>query len=245
MSRDVEIIEISPVKRKKYTVITGFTGSGFIGNTALMYVVRNKRFKMRAQVRSELIPPMMLIIDGEPVPVFRIYSDDKDELLFVMSEALIIADNTWLIGIRLMEWLREKGVKEIVSIEGMPFGTTSEKRLVFGFSLPERNLASYDVRATREGGVSGLNAVMLEESMKERIPWVTIFVPTPHSQTIDYGGAAVVIEVLNKMFKLGVDPAPLKRSADMRRQMQERLRGEEKRGFLDSLRRRRPDSGIA
>lgn len=243
MSDKVDIVEVSPVKKNKPTVIIGFTGPGYIGNTALMYVVRIKGFTQRAHVKSHLIPPMMLLIGGTPTPVFRIYGDDKDELLFVMSEALIAPENAWAIGLKVMEWLKEKGVRKIISIEGMPFGPVGDKRPIFGYSTPKTNLTKYGVQPTVEGGVSGINAVMLEESMNEGISWVTLFVPTAQAQTIDYGGAAAAIEVLNKMFKLGVDTAPLKKSDDIRRQMMERAAKGGQKGFLDSLRRRLPDSG--
>ena len=243
MSEKVDIIEVSPVKRNKPTVITGFTGPGFIGNTALMYIVRNKGFPQKAQVRSQLIPPMMLLIGGVPTPVFRIYGDDKDEILFVMSEALIAAESSWPIGLKVMEWLVEKRVREIVSIEGMPFSHAADKRPVFGYSNPQRDLLKHGVQPTVEGGVSGINAVMLEEAMKKGISWVTLFVPTTQAQTVDYGGAAAVIEVLNNIFKLGVDVEPLKRSEEIRRKMLERAAKGEQRGILGSLRRRLPDSG--
>lgn len=243
MTEKVDIVEVSPVKKNKPTVVSGFTGPGFIGNTALMYIVRNKGFAQRAQVRSHLLPPMMLLIGGIPTPVFRIYGDDKDELLFVMSEALISAENTWPIGLKVMEWLKEKGVREIVSIEGMPVGPVGDKRPIFGYSNPQKNMEKYGVKPTMEGGVSGMNAVMLEESLDKGISWVTLFVPTAYAQTIDYGGAAAAIEVLNKMFKLGVDTGPLKKSEEIRRQMIERAVKGEQKGLLGSLRRRRPDSG--
>ena len=243
MSDKVEVVEVSPVKKNKPTVILGFTGPGYIGNTALMYVVRTKGFAQRAHVKSHLIPPMMLLIGGTPTPVFRIYGDDKDELLFVMSEALIAPENAWAIGLKVMEWLKEKGVREIVSIEGMPFGPVGDKRPIFGYSTPKANLTKYGIQPTVEGGVSGINAVMLEESINKEISWVTLFVPTAQTQTIDYGGAATVIEVLNKMFKLGIDTAPLKKSDDIRRQVMERAAKGEQKGLLDSLRRRLPDSG--
>lgn len=244
MSEVVEIEEVSAIKRNKPKVITGFAGAGFIGNTAAMYIVRNKGYKLRAYVKSQLIPPMMLLIDGEPTHPFRIYGDEKNELLFVISAALLETECAWSVGLKLMEWLRKLGVREIVSIEGMPFTVPAEERPIFGFSVPDRDLTRYGVRSLNEGGVSGLSAVMFEESIKQRIPWVALLVPTPITSTIDYGGTSLVIEVLNKMFKLGVDPSPLRRSEEMIRQRVERVTRERPRGFLDSLRRKRnPDSG--
>ena len=141
MSSKVDIVEISPIKKNSPIVVTGFTGPGFIGNTSLLYIARQKGFTQRAQVKSHLIPPMMLLIEGKPTPVFRIYGDQKNEILLVVSEALINAENAWPIGIKLMEWLRGKGAKEIISIEGMPFATQEGERPIFGFSTSKRGAA--------------------------------------------------------------------------------------------------------
>jgi predicted ATP-grasp superfamily ATP-dependent carboligase len=242
MSSTVEIVEISTVKLNKPTVVTGFTGPGFIGNTALMYIVKQKKFPQVAQVKSHLLPPMMLLIEGKPIPVFRIYSDEKNETLFVISEALITAENAWPIGINLMEWLREKGMEEIIFTEGMPFMTPEGERPIFGFNSEGDDLSPFGVRPTTEGGISGLNAVLLEEALKHNLSWTALLVPTGQAQTIDYGGAADLIEVLNLKFKFDVDTSLLKQSDDFRRRAMERVRGREQKGFLGGLRRRRPDS---
>lgn len=238
VSTDIKVVEVTPFKKGRPKAVTGFMGAGFIGNTAGMYIVRNKGFKLRAHISSHLIPPLMLVVEGKPTPAFRMYADEKDELLIILNDAPIAAENSWPIGLRLMEWLRQKGVSEIVSIEGMPFGSVAEKRTVFGFGIPDRDLIQYGVQPTSEGGVSGVNAVLMQESMKENLPWVTLLVPTPIISAIDYGGAASVIEILNRMYKLGVDVEPLRRSEEMRRQVVDRARKDRRRGFLDSLRRR-------
>ena len=242
MSSRVDIVEISPVKNSQPIVITGFTGPGFIGNTALLYIARQKGFIQRAQVKSHLIPPMMLLIEGVPTPVFRIYGDKNNETLLVISEALINPENAWPIGIKLMEWLRGKGVKEIISIEGMPFGTPEGERPIFGFSSSGRDFSQVDIRPTNDGGISGLNAVLLEEALKYKVPWTTLLVPTGQAQTIDYGGAADLIEALNRMFKFGVDTSLLRQSEGFRKKAMERARGGEQRGILGCFRKRRPDS---
>ena len=238
MSEKVEIVEVSPVKKNKPTAILGFTGPGYIGNTALMYVVRIKGFAQRAQVKSHLIPPMMLLIGGTPTPVFRIYGDDKNELLFIMSEALIAPENAWAIGLKVMEWLKEKGVREIVSIEGMPFGAVPSERQILGFSTDKKELVRFDVRPTEEGAVSGLNACLLEESLNRGLSYTVFFVPTDLVSAIDYGGAAAVIEVLNRTHQLGVDVTPLRQRDEMVRRVMMRSAKGEPRSLLGKLRRR-------
>ena len=243
MSSEVDIVEISPMKKSSPVVVTGFAGPGFIGNTALLFIARQKGFVERAHLKSQLIPPLFLLMEGRPTPVFRIYGDEKNEVLLVVSDALINAENAWPIGIELMGWLRGKGVKEIISIEGMPFATQEGERPIFGFSLPGRGFSQVGVRPTSEGGISGLNAVLLDEAMKHEVPWTTLLVPTGLVQAIDYVGTADLIEALNRMLKLGVDTSPLRQSDSIRKKAAGRPRGGGQKGLLGGFRRRRPGSG--
>ena len=237
-SIDVEIVETQPMKKGKPTVILGFAGPGFIGGTAVMFVARNKNLVQRAHVRSQVIPPMILLIDGQITPDFRIYSHDDEDLLFITNTTMVASENAWPIGQKLLEWFLSKGASSFISIEPLPFGTGTKERPLLGFSTHRKDLSKFGVQPAREGSVAGISACMLDECVKRDIPWTSLFVPTTQVSTVDYGGAAAVIEVLNKMFKLGVDVTLLKqRDEMMRRVFESRMKGE-RRGLLDSLRRR-------
>lgn len=244
MSESVDIIEVSPIKRNKPSVITGFAGAGFVGNTAVSHIVREKGYKLKSQVRSHLIPAMMLLEAGRPVYPFRIYGDEEGKLLLVTSAVLITPENAWTIGLKLVEYLKKFGVKEFVAVEGMPLGLQMEIRPVYGFGIPERDLSQYGVNVIRDAGVSGLNAVLMEEALKQKMVWTALLVPTPYASAIDYEAALPIIEVLSKMFELGVDVRDLERRVEMIRKTAER--GRKGRGFFSSLLGRRPsDSGDA
>jgi predicted ATP-grasp superfamily ATP-dependent carboligase len=238
MSEKILINELTPLKKTRPSVIFAFTGPGFIGNTALMYIVRNKGFELKAELRSKLLPPTVLLMEGKPIHPFRIYTDNKDELLVVVSESLVTPESSWDIGAKLMDWVLEKGAKDFVCIEAMPMPQQLKDNPIFGFSIPERELTKFGARPLTEGGVSGLNAVLFEEALKRDLPWTTLLIPTALVSSIDYAGATSLISVLNKMYKLGVDVTPLKRSMEMRDEISQKAGTEEKRGLLSSLRRR-------
>lgn len=235
-SSSVEVVEILPIKRNRQTVVTGFAGPGFIGRTAVMHIIGNRVFRQLAYVRSQLIPPMMLLTDGRPTHAFRIYGSEKDEMLLVTTDAMIPAGNSWPVGLKLMDWLLSKSADEFISIEGTPFTARLKERVVLGFSTHRQDLTRFGVHPTNEGVVSGMNACMLEECLSRNLSWTSLFVPTNLVSTIDHGGAAAVIEVLNRMFKLGVDVEPLKEREEMMRKMVEKQMRGKPRGLLDALR---------
>lgn len=233
----VEIVETLPVKKGVPAVIFGFAGPGFIGNTAVMYVVRNKGFRQRAHLRSNLVPPMMLVLDGRPEHSMRIYSSEKEDVLLAASELMFTTKDTWRVGERLMDWLVSKGVKDYISIEGMPFASPTKERTVLGFST-EGDPSKHGVQTIKEGAVTGLNACLLELCMSRKLPWTSLLVPTNLLSAVDYGGTAAAIEVLNRMFKFGMDAEPLKQRDEMLRQAFEKQAKSKPSGFLGSLGRR-------
>jgi len=238
MSEKVSINEVNPIKKTRPSVVFAFSGPGFMGNTALMYIIRNKNFELKAELRSKLLPPTILLMEGKPIHPFRIYGDSKDELLVVVSEALVTPESSWEIGAKLMEWLLERGAKDFVCIEAMPMPQQLRENPVYGFSIPDREIVKFGARPLTEGGVSGLNAVLMEEALERDLPWTTLLIPTNIVSSIDYEGAISLIGVLNKMYKLGVDVTPLKRSIEMRQDISQKAETVEKRGILSSLRRR-------
>ena len=244
MSSEVEIIPKNPIKRGNPQVLTGFAGAGFVGSTALMYIARQKEFELKAEVRSKYIPPSILLINGEPTYPFRIYGDKEGKYIIVVSEALVPPENSYPVGKALMKYLKNKKPAGFTFVESMPFPAPPQDNAVFGFSFPRRDdLYKFGVKPLTEGGVSGLNAVMLDICMEDKIPNTTLVTPTVIVTNIDYTASAIAIDTLSKMHKLGVDTAPLKKSIEMQQQMQQQsqqVRGQQqpkkKKGFFDSLR---------
>jgi len=246
MSGEVEIIPKNPIKRGNPQVLTGFAGAGFVGSTALMYIARQKEYELKAEVRSKYIPPSILLIGGEPTYPFRIYGDKKGEILIIVSEALVPPENSYPVANGIMKYLKNKNPAGFTFVEAMPFPAPPQDNSVYGFSFPRRDdLFKYGIKPISEGGVSGLNAVMLDRCLQEKIPNTTIITPTVIVTNIDYSASAITIDVLSKMHKLGVDTSALKKSIEMQQQIQQQSRQQQvqpqqqqkKKGFFDSLKR--------
>lgn len=232
----IEIVELSEIAEKKRIAVTGFAGAGSIGNTALMHAVRTKGFKQVAYVHGNAMPPLMILVEGEPKHGFRIYTDVKDELMFLVTEALLATESAWAVGQELMKWLKKKGLKEIIAIEGFPFAHTG--RRIFGFTTGSRNLPGYGVHPLTEGAIPGVDASLLDEAVKQGVDWTSIFVPTQIISGRDYQGAADAVQVLNKMLSLDIDTEQLQRMSEAiakaARTMQQQ-RQQKKGGLLDRI----------
>ncbi len=212
-AHSVEIREIKQIEKGRYKAILGFAGAGFIGNTAAMFVTRSKSYPQVAWVKSNYIPPMILITNGSPIQSFRVHLDQVEKILFVITESLIPAEGCWPIAEALMKWLVAKGVQEIYSIDGLPFSAVPPdvKALTYSSKI---DLSTTGYPALKEGALSGINSCVLEECSEKGYPYACIFVPTNKLTTVDYSGVADAIDVMNRLFKLGADASPLRGSSD-------------------------------
>jgi uncharacterized protein len=219
----VKIIETSPIKIGDYKVVLGLAGAGFLANTATMYAIRTKGFKQVAYVKSSHIPPMTLIINGAPIQSFRVHLDENEKIIFIVTESLIPTEGCRPIAMELLEWLKSKGAKEIYSIEGLPYsGLSPEIRaLVYSYKI---DLVKTGYPSIKEGALSGVNSCIMDQCLEEGFPFACFFVPTTKLTSIDYTGSANAVDVLNTMFKLGVDPSPL-RGADQAQKTTEKKSG--------------------
>jgi len=149
---------------------------------------------------------------------------------------MISPENTCVEGLRLMERFMKEGAGEVVTLVRMPQAVPQGKRPVYGFGVPERDLSGYGVHTVKEGAVSGLNAVLMEEAINGGVPFMNLLVPTSLASAIDLWGALSVAEVLNRMCDLDVDVSSLEAKAEMFRPRVQK--GNETKGIFGFLRKR-------
>ena len=71
---------------------------------------------------------------------------------------------------------------------------------------------------------------------KSNLDWSSIFIPTMVVNNVDYDGSVAIVEILNVMFNLEVDPSLLQQSANMiRRSMRTPRTQGKKQGLMGRL----------
>lgn len=218
---EVEIKELRPLEKGSYKAIFGLAGAGFIGNTSTMFAARSKFYKQIAWIKSSYIPPMTLITNGAPMQSFRIHLDESNNIIFVITESLIPAEGCWPITETLMTWLIGKGVHEIYSVDGLPFANSPAGVKVYTYSS-NIDISKLGFLSLKEGALSGINSCVLEECAEKDYPYASILIPTNKLTSIDYSGSADAVDVMNRFFKLGVDPSPLRGSNEVQKKMAEK-----------------------
>jgi uncharacterized protein len=208
---EVDIVELVNIKKKNYTVVLGLAGTSIVGNTALMYIARMKRFKEVAHLRSKHIPPMMIIAEGEVFHPFRIYIDETNDVLLIVTESPLDSEGCYAVALALFNWLQDKGIKDMYCIDVLPVGNIAPNIKAIGYTN-KIDLSKFGIPQAMEGAIAGVSACLMDECLMRDIAWATLFIPITRLVAMDYGATANAVDLMNQLFKFGVDSAPLKQS---------------------------------
>jgi uncharacterized protein len=241
---EVEIIEHRKVNLQEPLVILGFAGPGLVGGIAVSHIIDQLKMKEIAHVRSRYIPPAIVFMDGKLRHAFRVYSDQKGELCAIVCEIPLRSDGAFPISSTLLEWVEEKGAKELVVLEGVPVQGYPKTRQSFCAAEMEKikECEKKGVKKITAGIIQGIAGSILDECLTRKITGVVYlthvvaFMPDPE-------GAAVLIDTMNHVYGLGVDTKILTtRAEEIKRKLKEvaesgqKMRqAEEKRGIPERV----------
>jgi len=212
----VTISEIKPVKLKNPILIEGFPGVGLIGTIAASYLVEQLKMEEVGYVSSPKFPPMSTIHDYRPHYPARIYQHKGKNLLVLLSEFIVPLNIVHDLSHEVLRWAKTKKVKQIVSMSGVAFHGPANAAKIYGIATTDemaRLLKKNGVELIREGVTTGVSGVLMAECAATRFPAISVLAPTEKGLP-DPRAAAKVVDMLNKIFKLGIDTAPLAKEAD-------------------------------
>lgn len=212
MSRDTGDLKIisSDLKGKGSVVMMGFPGSGLVGSIALQYLVDQMDFDHIGDVTSRYFPPMSMMQKGVVNAAVRIY--EKDGYAAFVADIPIHPTICYEVANGILDWLADYDVKEIVTIAGIITNET-EKR-VFGVASDEgaiEKIADHTIILPM-GSISGIASSLLTECKLRKIPCIGLLGETVNNP--DPRAAVSAIEVLNQLYSLNLDTAPLLEQAE-------------------------------
>lgn len=203
----IMIIEEEDVDLEGKVVIQGFPGMGLVGTIAAYYLVTSLNLKQVGYLVGLDMPPIVVVHKSKPMSPISIYSNE--DLAVVVSEIAIPNYTTYPLVKMLLEWYKEKKVKEVVVIGGLgnPDRLNLEELEVFGIPTNENTrkfLESHNVKILDEGVLVGPLAVTLRESVTSNISTYGILSQC-FSKFPDPVAATRVLEVLESLVGIKVD----------------------------------------
>jgi len=225
MTSDLNIHEYRTEKFEDGMMIVGFPSVGLVSSIAANFIIRTSKLDRVAGIMSSEFPPYTLVHEGVPSPPVRIYAgqrqcDDKGEqcrqLITVAAEFMPKPEMVQPLANTLLDYAQQKGVKTIVSLEGINWQTPDEPKIFgVGSSAASRALLSrYGVEEMKEGMVSGITGVLLYGGEVRGMDVICLLGPA-RVNFPDARGSAKLLEIVAKMLpEIKIDPEPLYKEAE-------------------------------
>lgn len=202
--KDINVIS-KPLPMNGASVLIGFPGSGLVGTIALQYIVDQLEFEQIGTMTSKFFPPLAMMNKGVINDPVRIYI--KNDIAVIVADIPIHPMICYETSRDIIDWLAQFKPKEVVTIAGII--TNEPEKRVFGVATTTDALMRIQeyTLILPIGSISGIASSILTECKARGILGYgllgeTVNAPDPRS-------SAATIDVLNKLYNLGLDVQPL------------------------------------
>ncbi len=219
-------------KPKNPIVIEGFPGFGLVGTIATEFLLEHLQTEHIGHIWFEEMPATVAIHKNKLIDPISINYNKKHNIVIIHAVTNPVGIE-WKAADAVLEICEKLGTKQLITIEGVGTAIPQPKeealkkvidgkggKGVFYYANDttlKKQLDKAKVAPLGEGIIVGVTSSIL---LKTKIPTAAIFAETAIGLP-DSKAAARVIEVLDKMFGLGVDPKPLIKQAE---QFEEKLK---------------------
>jgi uncharacterized protein len=211
----INIVEKKPAELKGYTLVEGFPGMGLVGTIAVNYLVEKLGFESYGYIESDFFLPIVRVHHGVPRHPSVIYINNKHKLLVLASEQIIPKSAAQPLARTIVEWARKRGIKRIISLEGIHTPKKGKADIVYGIACSEKakkELLKYGVKLVDEGITSGVTSMILLELTK----YNDVIGYSLLGNVVvleDYRAAAICLNKLATILNLKIDTKPLLKEA--------------------------------
>ena len=216
MNKDAEIRFVETAERdlRNYTLIEGFPGMGLVGTIGAKYLVEKLGFDEIGYIDMDVFAPIIRIHEGLPVHPSRIYANEKQKLVVLLSEQIIPRNVTEKLARGIVEWIAEKRIKRVISLAGISLEDSENKDKIYGIAANPKSkeiLKKYKIETIRDGITTGVTALILLNLKDSNIEAFSIL---GNAQLqADYKGAAQLLKKLNEIIGLDISVDPLLKEA--------------------------------
>lgn len=210
MSEEVKIIERKEIPHGG-VMLFGFPDVGLVGVIAASHLISELNLTEVAYLDSRLLPPLIVLHNGLPHSPIRIFGNH--DILLAVSETAISADTIYPIMHNLIDWGRNKNVKKMISMSGIPVQDRQdikELKVFAAASNPDilKTVQDKDIQVLKEGYMVGPQAIMMQYCAKKDIPAVTLLAQCFFNYP-DPEAAAELLKELTRVEGIKVDVSKL------------------------------------
>ncbi|MEM0372779.1 MAG: proteasome assembly chaperone family protein [archaeon] len=208
---EVKIVLDKKVNLKDHVLVEGFPGIGLVGTIAAGYLVEKRKMTPVGHFYSDAFPPMTSIHNGRPYFPARIYQDPKANFCVLMAEFVVPSNAVHAISSEILRFIKENGIRQVVSLAGMTSAKEEEKRGIYGIASNDE-IADYlkvkKVPLINEGITTGVSGVLIAQCAVENFPAMSLLVESKSGEP-DPRAAAELLKKLDSIIGLKVDTGDL------------------------------------
>ncbi len=200
-------------------IAVGFPGHGLVGNIAAKHIISELKLEWIGSIRSPLIPPVSVFIDGVLAYPYRIYGCKDRKIGILIGESPCPPQAYYYLARAMMQWALKNGTKQVICLDGFVSDSPDDKSedvfLVCEPQVYEQNedLKKHDFPKPHTGFISGLSGAIMNEALLSPIEGISLLVsissPYPNP-----GGAARLIKAVNKIKGLDINVSKLLEDAE-------------------------------
>jgi uncharacterized protein len=221
MEDDITIVERRDLNIKGAVLVEGFPSVGMVSSIVSNYMIKMLDMEYVGSVRSKHFTPTAIIAKGVPMPPVRIYVGNPVEKKGSICDRLVVLTSEFPPPVELMQplvdrtlqWMEEKGIKTIVSVEGIVNDSVDhEEGGTYAIASTEnarKILERKNIQPMENGIITGISGVLLHEA-ERRQKDVICLLSDANPKFPDARSAARLIEMLDIFLpRLKLDPKPL------------------------------------
>jgi uncharacterized protein len=212
---------------RRRVLVCGLPGSGYVGKLAAEHIIDSFKAKKFKEFYSNSFPPHVNVKEDGRVQSIKgeLYiietGQGKDVLVFTADAQPTTSAGEYELSAMLLADAKKMGVNLVVSLAAyITGGFTSEQR-VFGASTSSSlnpMLAENGIKVMKEGGISGMNGVVIGMAKLYGIDGICLLGETS-GYMIDPGASQAVLEALSRVLKIEMDLSTLKEKAKEAKQI--------------------------
>jgi uncharacterized protein (TIGR00162 family) len=210
---EVQVKSISSPTPVKPVLVCGLPGSGYVGKLAADYLVTVFKAKKVAEIYATSFPPHVNIneqgiglrLKGD---LFHAETGQQNDLLVFTADAQpSTSDGEYSLADAVLKLARSMKTKQVFSLAAYITGNFVKDRKVYGTATASAvlsKLSGNGVQVMKEGGISGMNGVMIGMAKLHGMEGVSLLGETS-GYLLDPSASYSVLDALSRILGLKID----------------------------------------
>jgi len=217
---DMDTILYEDMNLRDPIAVIGFPTVGLTSSIMANMYIKSLDMTPIAGMASWTMPPYCLVSDGNVMPPLRFFGyrnkrKNGHDVIICMTEYAPKPEDCYLVANKVLMFLRAKGCKTVICMEGAPKYDNSKTLAVASGPNAEKLIKKCGLETLKEGMIRGLSGVIMYLGPSKGMDVVTIMVPAS-AGVPDPGSSTEFIEPVSKLIPgFKVKPTELLKEAEL------------------------------